>query len=574
MKAVKDRKTENSETMRPIGSALRVVLVLLALASSTFARAELIASVERDRIAMGDVIRLTIAATANEPINNIDLRPLVNDFDILQRSNSSSTKVINGVRTSSREVQLDITPKREGTLRIPALPVGRNKTNFLLVAVGPATTASGDPLVSFEVEVDTDNVCVHGQVVLTLRIQQAINLDNRSVSEFTLDDAFVKPLEQQSFQRTIDGRPWLVHEIRYAIFPEKSGTLTIPAQTFSARESQPKRSMFDLGGTGKQLNRTSKTLTLTVKPRPDSYPQATWLPTRELTITEQWSTPPEQLRVGESTTRRVIISAEGLQGAQLPPTLFPATAGLKYYPDQPVIKDEESGSGLLGFREDSAALVPAQQGDWQIPEVRIPWWDTQAEKLRYAVLPARTITVRASLNVSNPVLPLAPQPQASAPAFDTGPITITTTGSNTLVWQMIAVISSLGWLLTIAYLIFKRKKPTSADAQMQENPSEARAMKQLLAACVTNNAPATREQLVKWAAALYPDRAVHSLDQIESVFSDAELNGQITQLNQSLYSTSGNDWSGKELALIVKRLRKQNSGAGNKAQDQMRLYPQ
>jgi hypothetical protein len=522
MKAVKDRKTENSETMRPIGSALRVVLVLLALASSTFARAELIASVERDRIAMGDVIRLTIAATANEPINNIDLRPLVNDFDILQRSNSSSTKVINGVRTSSREVQLDITPKREGTLRI----------------------------------------------------QQAINLDNRSVSEFTLDDAFVKPLEQQSFQRTIDGRPWLVHEIRYAIFPEKSGTLTIPAQTFSARESQPKRSMFDLGGTGKQLNRTSKTLKLTVKPRPDSYPQATWLPTRELTITEQWSTPPEQLRVGESTTRRVIISAEGLQGAQLPPTLFPATAGLKYYPDQPVIKDEESGSGLLGFREDSAALVPAQQGDWQIPEVRIPWWDTQAEKLRYAVLPARTITVRASLNVSNPVLPLAPQPQASAPAFDTGPITITTTGSNTLVWQMIAVISSLGWLLTIAYLIFKRKKPASADTQVKENPSEARAMKQLLAACLTNNAPATREQLVKWAAALYPDRAVHSLDQIESVFSDAELNGQITQLNQSLYSTSGDDWSGKELALVVKRLRKQNSGAGNKAQDELRLYPQ
>jgi oxygen tolerance protein BatD len=573
MKADSDRKTENSEIMKPIGSALKIVLVLLALASSTIARAELTASVDRDRVAMGDVIRLTIAATANEPINNIDLRPLLKDFDILQRSNSSSTNVINGVRTSSHEVHLDITPKREGTLRVPALPVGRASTNYLLVAVGPATTASGDPLVSFEAELDTNSVYVQGQAVLTLRIQQAINLDNRSVSEFKLDNAFVKQLEQQSFQRTIAGRPWLVHEIRYAIFPEKSGVLTIPAQTFSARESQPKRGRFDIGGTGKLLKRSSKALTINVKPRPDSYPGTTWLPTTKLTVTEQWSTPPEQLRVGESATRRVIIRAEGLQGAQLPPTLFPATAGLKYYPDQPVIKDEESGPGLLGSREDSAALVPAQPGDWQIPEVRIPWWDTQAEKIRYAVLPARSITVAASLDVSSPALPL-PQPQTSAPVLDSGPISITTSDSSAPLWQMIAAISSLGWLLTIAYLIVKRKKPVVADTAVRENPSEAAALKQLLAACATDNAAATREYLVKWAAALYPNQAIHSLNQIKSVFADVQLSAQIQQLDQSLYSTGGNDWSGKELAPLVKRLRKQHRTNTKASHAQLSLYPQ
>ncbi|MEH6589546.1 MAG: BatD family protein [Halioglobus sp.] len=559
--------------MRPIGKALRVMLVLLTLASGTIARAELTASVDRDRIAMGDVIRLTIAATANEPINNVDLRPLLQDFEILQRSNSSSTSVANGVSISSRQVQLDITPKREGTLRVPSMAVGRATTNYLLVSVGPATTASGDPLVSFEAELDTSTVYVQGQAILTLRIQQAINLSNRSVSEFTLDNAFVKPLEQKSFQRTIAGRPWLVHEIRYAIFPEKSGVLTIPTQTFSARESQPKRSMFDIGGTGKQLNRSSKTLTLNVKPRPDSYPQATWLPTSKLTVTEQWSTPPEQLRVGESATRRVLISAQGLQGAQLPPTLFPATAGLKYYPDQPVINDQESGSGLLGSREDSAALVPAQQGDWQIPEVRIPWWDTQAEKIRFAVLPARTITVAASLDAGSPALPLAPQPQTSIPVRDDGPISIITSDSNTQVWQLIAAATSLGWLLTIVYLIVKRKKPVVANKQTKENPDEATALKQLLAACATDNAPATREQLVKWAAALHPHQAIHSLNQIESVFSDPELSAQIQQLNQSLYSTGGQDWTGKELMPLIKRLRKQHRAASDLTQGELRLYP-
>ena len=54
-----------------------------------------------------------------------------------------------------------------------------------------------DEPVLFEAEVDRDSVYVQGQVILTLRLQQAINLDGRSISELELDNAFVKPLEQQ-----------------------------------------------------------------------------------------------------------------------------------------------------------------------------------------------------------------------------------------------------------------------------------------------------------------------------------------------------------------------------------------
>ena len=377
--------------MKKPGKTFRAIVVVLAIVASFGVRAELIASVDRDRVAMGDTIRLTITGTANEPINNVDPRPLLRDFEILQRSSSSSTNIVNGKRTSSRQVILDLRPIREGSLRIPALQVGRGKTNYLLVAVAPATTSAGDPLVDFSAELDSDNVYVQGQAIVTLRIQQAINLDARSVSELQLDNAFVKQLEQKSFQRTIDGRPWLVHEIRYAIFPEQSGTLEIPAQTFTARESQPRRSLFDSGGAGRQITRTTDSLSLKVLPKPASFPASTWLPARKIKITESWSTPPEELRVGESATRRINITGESLQGAQLPPTLFPTTPGLKYYPDQPVITDTESPAGLTGTRVDSAALVPTKEGNWNIPAVRIPWWDTAAGKVRYAVLPGRSV---------------------------------------------------------------------------------------------------------------------------------------------------------------------------------------
>ena len=345
--------------MKPIGRLAGILCLCVLVFAAAGSWGAVTASVDRNRVALGDTLRLTITATDDEDLGDIDLQPLAEDFEILQRSNSSKTSYINGNFSSTRELLLDITPRRQGELEIPPLRVGAQRTGGLPVTVAPPPRgAAADQNLVFEAELDRNSVYVQGQVILTLRLQQAINLDDRNITQLELDDAFVRPLEQNSFQRTINGRPWLVHEIRYAIFPEHSGTLEIPSQRFSARESTPRRSLFDLGGGGRQVRRSTEPLTIEVLPRPASFPGSEWLPAGELTLEETWSTPPEQLRVGESATRTITIRGEGLQGAQLPPVLFPATVGLKYYPDQPVITDSESATGLVGTRVDSAAVVP------------------------------------------------------------------------------------------------------------------------------------------------------------------------------------------------------------------------
>ena len=111
-------------------------MLLLVLASGQ-AIAQVTASLDRDQAVMGDTLQLTISTRGKENINNIDLRPLLSDFDILRRSTSSNTSIVNGQRTRTRQVMLDISPKREGTLQVPALRVGNTETNMLLVAVGP-----------------------------------------------------------------------------------------------------------------------------------------------------------------------------------------------------------------------------------------------------------------------------------------------------------------------------------------------------------------------------------------------------------------------------------------------------
>jgi len=560
--------------MKPTGRALAALCVCALIFAAAGSRAAVTANLDRDRAAMGDTLRLTIVATHDEDLGKLDLQPLNRDFEILQRSSSNKTSYVNGQFASTRELLLDITPRREGALTIPPLQVAGQQTPAIAVTVGPPPKGvSSDQTVIFDAELDRSSVYVQGQVILTLRLQQAINLDDRNITQLQLDNAFVRPLEQNSFQRMVNGRPWLVHEVRYAIFPEQSGTLEIPSQTFSARESAPRRSLFDLGGGGRQLRRSTEPLTIEVLPRPANFPGNEWLPARELTLEESWSTPPEQLQVGESATRTITIRGEGLQGAQLPPVLFPSTQGLKYYPDQPVISDGETDSGLVGTRVDSVAVVPTQAGHWEIPELRIPWWDTGTNKVRYAVLPARELDVAAGSAAPIVSPPPQPAPGVVLSPGGAGMIPMIANTDNRQ-WQIVSGITGAGWLLTLAYLFWSRRRPRAAAESRRENTREPPAYRTLMAACAGGQAAAARRALIEWTAALTSRPQLSSLEQVCTAFDDPALNAAVKALNASLYGSDGPDWDGTALSGAVKRLRAQYRSDSGSTQHTLRLYPE
>ncbi len=550
----------------PGSRLLALFSLLMTLAAPVFA--QVTASLDRDQAVMGDTLRLTLSTRGSENMDNIDLRPLLTDFDILRRSTSTNTSIVNGERTTTRDVMLDISPKREGTLRVPPMRVGNTQTNLLLVAVGPAVSMNDSQArVLFEAEIDQSEVYVQGQILLTLRIQQAINLDGRSVSEVQLDNAFVKALEQKSFQRRIDGRQWLINEIRYAIFPEQSGTLEIPAQVFTARERVARRSLFD-NSAGKALRLTTDPIVVKVLGRPDNYPAGDWLPAQRVTLEETWSVPPEQLQAGESATRTVRISGEGLQGAQLPPILFPAADGLKYYPDQPIISDTEVGTGLLGSRQDSAALVPTRAGNWEIPEISIPWWDTQAQELRYAVIPARQIQVTPAAEPGSA--------QGDPGIVNPAPVPGTPTAGTTAhagPWRTVALACALGWVLTLLLWWYKREPRNRRSAtQPKENQQEATAYKQLMAACASGHCGESRKWLIRWGALSAAPASVLTLEDLNRVFTDTQLSEETAAMDAALYRDAATGWDGTRLASIVKRLRKQHAKQSADT-GELTLYP-
>lgn len=571
--------------MKSIGKNLSAVVLLLVALSASTAFSAVTATVDRNRVTLGDTLRLTITADDDEEISDGELRALQRDFDILQRSSSNNTSIINGRVSRSQQMTVELAPRREGNLQIPAMRFGQSTTPGITVVVGPPSDSPGEgQSVVFEAEVDQSEVYVQSQVILTLRVQQAVSLEGRTISPLKLDNAFVKPLEQHSFQRVIDGRPWQVDEVRYAIFPEQSGALEIPAQVFSGRLDTGRRSFFDLGGGGQLVRRNTQAITLNVLPKPANYPATDWLPAQQLALTETWSTPPEQLRAGESATRTVRIVGTGLQGAQLPPILFTPIDGLKYYPDQPDISEQEVGSGLEGVRVDSAAVVPTRAGTFTIPEIRIPWWNTRTGELQYAVLPERIITATGA----EPSPAGTPEPRDAPDTAQTTPLPDAAIDLSAMpaqpsspalqdalrMWQIVGAVSTLGWLLTLQYLWRRRKPKAAATPDTGPTPSEQNAFKALLKSCENGNAAGARAAVITWAATIVPGAAPVSLEQVAQTLGDEDLRHQLEELNAALYRPGTTSWSGALLAECAVRVRANHARASASQRERpLELYP-
>jgi hypothetical protein len=542
-------------------------LVMAALLTAPPAKAALYASLDRYSIAMGDTVRLTLRSDGDSDPADADLSGLSEDFEILQRSSSVSTRIVNGERSQNRELLLEITPLREGDIVIPPFEVDGQRSEALAVTVGPPPEAgAADEVVLFDAEVDRSEVYVQGQLLLTLRIQQAVNLESRSITELEIADAYVETLGQNSFQRMIDGRPWLVHEIRYAIFPEASGELRIPAQTFSGRLGSGRRTLFDTRPAGRLIRRRTEEIVVPVQPRPAAFPDATWLPAANVTIEEQWSGSLDQLKIGDSVTRTITVTGDGLQGAQLPPMQGATIDGLRAYPDQPTIENVTGDSGVTGVRTDSVALVAVRPGEYELPPVEVPWWDTGSDTLRTARLPARRIRVLPGAAAAQGAAGTDAGVDAAARSADR-PATVVETRSG--IWPWVAAFCAAGWLVTSLWW-WRAGRTRSREGAGA--PAPRRSPRALLAACRAGDAATARRELLAWIQA--KDAGATLAGWLRKK-GDPALQQAVDDLEAALYRDGAGDsesWDGHPLAATIERLEAEQDG-GEERDGLPRLYP-
>ena len=507
--------------------AMTALMLLSSLVS-----AEIRSDVDRRAISMGESLRLTITGDASERLDQLDLAALQFDWEILSSSSSTNTSFINGSRSTTRTLTLDLLPLRDGLLSIPALSTGGKRTTPIAITVNPQTvSADGGDSVRFSIDIDKQSVYIQEQIVLTVTIEQAINLDGAEVTQLELENAIVEELTRRNFQRQINGRLWRVTQLRYAIYPQQRGTLEIPSLALTAREVLPGRSLLG-ARLGKRFRLSEEPVSITVKPVPESFTGSVWLPANSLELTQSWSKAPETMEIGDSTTRTLSLAADGLLSSQLPPITSmsdsSSISGIRVYPDQESSDQIERTEGFLGKRTRSEAIVASGSGSWTLPQVRVPWWNTKTDTLEYAVLPSTTISV------GSPIVDIPSVPTAVATAANVR--------GELPAW--IGVLAAAGWLVAIALgILLWRTRRGETRVQLSENKEETiRPLLSALKASTAQNDPSkSRDLLLRWAS-LRADRPIRTLDAIRLLCSE-ELGQQIDKLEQTLYASDDVQWS-------------------------------
>jgi len=526
------------------------------------------ASLDRSITSWGESVVLQIRVNGSAD-HDPDLSLLTNDFDVLSQSQSSSYSLINGTMSHSKTWSITMMPKRQGRLEIPAISLGNLHTQPLSLQVLPASQASLAQAkdIYLDVSANAQEVYVQAQLVLTVKLFRAVNLAQAELSEFDIAHATIKKMgDDKNYETVRDQRRFVVTERRYAVFPEQSGIMHVPALQFTGQVVS-QGSLFSQAGRVVRIQ--SKPLDIRVRPIPQAWPKGKpWVAATGLTIQE---IPPEHqtsFKVGEPFTRTIEIRAEGLTAEQLPDILGHASLnGFKQYPDKPELITKLAEHGLVAIRREKVAMIPTQAGDMQLPAIIISWWNSDTNSLQKAEILPRMITVlptekqtkyidqtasslKTQQGVSlHPVKPIA-RPKASTAEQPQG---------NQRLWQALAVFFAFAWLVSL-FLWWKSSRQHIALLHSNSSDDTAKTSlkalhKQLEIACKQADAKQVERLLPQWAALFFDNPSIIYMAQLKG--HSNMLDHAMVDLENYLYGHSGQTvWQGDKLWQAIVELRK------------------
>ena len=520
-------------------------LVLLLLSGQACA-AGLTARVDRTRLALHETLELTLETEDATQFGAPDLGPLAASFQVASTRQQNQLATVDGQARALTRWLITLQPRKTGSLEIPALSLGQWRSEPIQLTVQADDPASETLAPVFiDATLDRDHVYVQGQIVLTLRIFHSVSLyDDSSLSPLQMPNAIVERLgEPRTYEKRVNGMLHGVIEVRYAIFPQQSGHLTIPAQLFSATTVAATDGYSPFGPTpGRVTEVKSPVIPLEVAPIPPSYPKdQPWLPARRLTLVEAWTPAPAEAQVGESLTRSLLLQAEGLSSAQLPPIETAEVPGLRRYPDQPSLANEVGPGGVTGSREQRVALVPTEPGKATLPPISVTWWNTETDRLEVTELPAHTLDVAMNPTIEQPPLESLPAPVAAPSAWPAWP------------WQISTLILACTTLLGFGLWWHARRQP-AVHRSAASGPSPRTLLDDLKRACLANDSQATRQALDAWAR-----QQPETLADMAARF--VPLSDALDELNGALYSETGQRWQGEGLWRAVQALPAQEQQA-------------
>jgi hypothetical protein len=531
----------------------------------------------RDKIALGEttVISFTLNGNANAGAPNFSA--LDKDFTIIDTNYGNSIQMVNGVTTSQTFWRVTVEPKKTGIITIPEINFGNVKSTIQKLEVtqgaSQTTTASADSPVFVEASLSETSAYVQSQVIYTFKLYYQSQLESPRVEMPQVTDAtFIQLGEGTQYQTSIKGRPFVVVEKNFALFPQKPGEIAIPAARFHGVAFDVRPSMMNnpfYMPSPQRISLQTKTFILDVKSIPDKFQGGTWLPANNISLTDKWSVNPDQWESGNPAIRSITVEAQGLRSDQIPDLTIDKIDGVNEYVDPPKRSNELHNNMVIGKLEQKVTYIPNSTQSFTIPAIKLFWWNLQTNANDLAQLHSQVIQIKAGANskAENLQAPVA-SINNSKPAIVNPAITneMSVKSKTQLfynsIWFWVAIILFSIWLITMWLFLRKRNATSTAAATKPVTiaPEKKLSYDNFARACTEGDASFAQQFLLSWAKKQWLD-IPPNLEKLRDTIDDDHFKNALRGLEQTIYAKKSNPWNGNDLLAAYNKVKNQHKSS-------------
>lgn len=394
-----------------------------------------------------------------------------------------------------------------------------------------------------ETEIRPPTPYVQQQALFILRVFTAKALNGSVTQLAPQGDAVVHQVgKMQRSRANVHGKNYQVFEQRTLFFAQKSGVVQFAPIVLTGNYVENNRRFG--------VREQSQPVRVSVRPAPASFPGEFWLPAKSVRLEEQWSGDPAAWRAGDPLTRTLLLHGRGVAANQLPEIEWPQLSHFNVYHEKARLDERLDGEDFVGERRRNVVMIPSRPGRHVLPALRLPWWNTQTDRLEYAELPARTIEIAEG---EAGVVVAMREPAGVAAARASPPAAARPRGA----WPWISAALAAAWLATVAF--FYRTAWLGAWAAWFGRGRGAGGTgarrRRLKRACLAGDAPAAARALADWAQLAWSLPASATLATIAAHVAAAgdgdaaagdDLRRALATLDRALYGNGG-QWSGAPL---------------------------
>jgi hypothetical protein len=357
----------------------------------------------------------------------------------------------------------------------------------------------------------------------------------------------VRPASGQSFSERRGTETWIGVEYRYAVYPQRRGSLEIPEVEASV-----------LTGWGRdrfRVSAASEPFRRKVTVPNEIAGLADVVVTPSLHLEQDFQPDADTFRVGDAVKRTITVTADNIASILLPEIVIPSLEGIATYPASPVVEDRNVRGTITATRIDTVTIILEKEGEYTLPEVVVSWWNPDNRRLHKDTLPELKITVIANPDfaVSDTLQGVAGSVEAAEDSAILSPLQLV---FGVLILALLVVT---GWWLYGRY--YHRVKARFVNWQKHRAESEVTYFKRFRTACYSRDPSAAMSALLAWLDRSSESSNTATLSELCRLSSNPVLEAEIAKLHKTLYGQDAGqserkEWSGRDLYDAISRARR------------------